>query len=396
MKSIAVLPPLALIFLASVGCEKAPQFKTRTVIKQDGYQLQVMDNSDTISQAIAINAHGHVLGIRETLSKTKGVFKNYHFFDDGQKSIDLPQLEGFTNSEVEALSDTGIAVGYASRALGNPEGTLTALLWDTKANKLLKLPHIEGDLVSHAQDISADGKRIVGYSTGNDPERLRPCLWEFSEGEEKWVATALPSKLAYNPYTMSSSVKISPDGKTIVGCATSSMEGRTLDSDLYVWKQDEESQWQQKLLHEEQIYVGDVNDAGYVVGDASDRKKGTRIPCVIAPGGERSDLEMFDGTVSGKAYDINNQGLVIGICDDPQGPEGGPHPFVYNVDANDGKLSPVKLPAENLYCIVQAINESGQIAGLGEITFEDRLEKNPETGKEEPVVKALAFIWDPM
>ncbi|MEM7473477.1 MAG: hypothetical protein AAF483_00655 [Planctomycetota bacterium] len=388
---------VVLMFLPAMGCEKeegGEEFQTRVTMLHDGYRLLVIDNSDSISQAIAINAHGHVIGSREQPSATPGIFENIYFFDDGQHAVDLPTLENYTNSEVESLSDNYFAVGYASRPTGNVDGTLIALLWDIKKNQVINLSKIEGDLVSHAQDISSDGKRIVGYSTGNSPERLRPCIWEFSETEKKWVAEALPTKEVYNPYTMSSSVQISPDGKTIATCITDFIDDRTINSSLYLWREDEQGQWQRKKLHDEQIYVGGVNNAGLVVGDFSNRQ-GKRFPCIVSAEGEFRELELFDGTDSGKAYGVSNKGMVVGICNDPPGPDGGVHPWIFDATGDSNKPQPLKLPAENLYCLVQSINDAGQIAGLGEITFKDRLEENPETGEEEPVVKALAFIWDP-
>ena len=370
------------------GCEKNKGPKSRIVMKHDGYEMHVMDNSDSVSLAFAINSKGHVLGKKETVDESGNIFSNIFFFDDGNKQIDLGLLKDYTNSEVEALSDTGLAVGYASRPVGDPRGSLTALLWDVKENKISQLPHVEGDSASHAQGISADGSRIVGYSTGSEPQRLRPCLWEKKSG--KWVAQALPTKFEYNPYTMSSSVVISPDGKLIASCVTESIENNFLDSCLVMWKQDSEGAWQSKQLNTEQMYVGAMNNAGEIVGDASD-KKGQRAPYFVSPDGEYDKIELLPGTVSGNAYGINNEGTVVGICNDPPGPDGGVHPFVYH----KGERIALKLPAGNEYSLVYAINDAGQIAGLAEVKFEDRKEKNEETGEEEPLVKALAFIWQP-
>lgn len=200
----------------------------------------------------------------------------------------------------------------------------------------------------------------------------------------------MPTKFEYNPYTMSSSVVISPDGKLIASCVTESIENNFLDSCLVMWKQDSEGAWQSKQLNTEQMYVGAMNNAGEIVGDASD-KKGQRAPYFVSPDGEYDKIELLPGTVSGNAYGINNEGTVVGICNDPPGPDGGVHPFVYH----KGERIALKLPAGNEYSLVYAINDAGQIAGLAEVKFEDRKEKNEETGEEEPLVKALAFIWQP-
>ncbi|MEC8557370.1 MAG: hypothetical protein VXZ82_20400 [Planctomycetota bacterium] len=384
--------PLLLLGITLSGCasvcEKNKGPKSRIVMKHDGYEMHVMDNSESVSLAFAINSKGHVLGKKEIVDESGNIFSNIFFFDDGQKQIDLGLLKHYTNSEVEALSDNGLAVGYASRPVGDPRGSLTALLWDVNKNEISQLPHIEGDSASHAQGISADGSRIVGYSTGNEPQRLRPCVWEKKSG--KWVAQALPTKFEYNPYTMSSSVVISPDGKLIASCVTESIENNFLDSCLVVWKQDTNGKWQSKQLNTEQMYVSAMNNAGEIVGDASN-KKGQRTPYFVSPDGEYDMIELLSGTVSGNAYGINNEGMVVGICNDPPGPDAAVRPFVYY----KGEQTALKLPKGNEYSLVYAINDAGQIAGLAEVKFEDRKEKNEETGEEEPVVKALAFVWRP-
>lgn len=148
-------------------------------VAADEYELKMVDNSTTFSQAIAINSKLEILGTREVAEGPGSAMKTY--FRSGDKDVLLNPPKDFTNLEPQALSDTSLVVGYVSRPVGNENGSLRGFVWDAKTGELTTLDPLPTDVGSHAQDISADGKRITGYSTGHTPARLRPCVWQWQE-----------------------------------------------------------------------------------------------------------------------------------------------------------------------------------------------------------------------
>ena len=95
---------------------------------------------------------------------------------------------------------------------------MVGIAWDVEANTLSKLPPQKGDLISHAYSISKDGKRIAGYTTGSDPARTRPCVWDYDSKSKTWVNTILPTEFPYNPSVVSGRVLVSPNGQLVVAC----------------------------------------------------------------------------------------------------------------------------------------------------------------------------------
>jgi uncharacterized membrane protein len=347
----------------------------------DQRNIEIFNNSETLSMAIAINAHGSVIGSREIADEAKMLLFTRFFFSNCETSVDMPIPEQYTNVEATAISDNDWVVGYASRPFNTAGGSLHALVWKPLEDTCDFLPPAPGDSACHAQSISSDGRRITGYSTG--PQRLRPVLWSLAESQNEWQTTILPTSIEYNPYLMSSSLQISPDGKSIAGCCTEQiLPGNIHDSSLYVWQQNSEGLWIQRLVHEEQIYVRDLNNQGEIVGSVLGING--RLPCLVMPDGQLRLLDLLPGDVSGDARGINASSQVVGWSDEPAGPEGGPRACLWSPDGRVQQIQVSPIPYSMLY----GINDSGQMAGMlsRQLISEDDRQPDAEAGEV-----ALAF-----
>ena len=355
----------------------------RVVESGPEYQLEVLDNSDTFSQAIGIDAHGNLLGSREVADPSGTIFSEECFYVDARGTVALPKLPDFSNVVYQEISDTGRAVGYASRPVGHPEGSLRAVVWDRATGRITSLGALPGDVSSHAQSISADGKRIAGYSTGSEPARLRPCVWTFDDAAERWQAEPLSVLLDNNPYIVSSGVRISPDGTKVAACITvEELSPFIVDSSVFLWEWSGAA-WERRALSDEQMYIHAMNDRGEMAGTIVDR--GVPQPCHIDGSGAVTRIALLEGDVSGAAHGIDASGTVVGFSDDPQGPTGGPRAFTWK----DGRTTPLPLPETTEFSSAFAINDRGQVAGLLDVELPD-----PDGG-DEPLVKTLAFRWTP-
>lgn len=323
----------------------------------DDYELKMIDNSMTYSQAIAINAKLEVLGSREVAEETGTTMKSY--FRSGNTDVQLNPPKGFTNLEPQALSDNSLVVGYVSRPAGNANGSLRGFVWDSKTAEISLLEPLPTDIGSHAQDISSDGKRITGYSTGHTPPRIRPCVWEWQEDSKKYVPQVLSTVLQNNPYLQSGQVIISPDGKRIAACITEEqLSDFMFDSSLFVWEYKETGTWERKKISDEQPKLKDMNDHGTIVGGTSGAAAGRA--CVIDPSGNFELIDLLPEDETNIAYGINNDGTVVGMSDDPHGGEGGPQAFIWR----KGVVQPLKLLKSTVDSSALAINQRGAIAGF--------------------------------
>ncbi|HBE67605.1 MAG TPA: hypothetical protein DDW52_05585, partial [Planctomycetaceae bacterium] len=299
----------------------------KTVWRGKSGTLDVYDNSPSLSNILAVNSRGHVLGMHEQLDSRIAVLNQQFFFADSTTVRTIPKLKGFTNLYCESLSDNGRVVGYASRAPGNPDGTLTGFIWESSSGKIERLRPIAGDLVCHATDISGDGNRIVGYSTGNEPPKIRPCIWEWDEAASKWAVKPLPVLHDHNPYVVTGSVKISPNGKYIAACCTEKLlPNNVFDNALFKWKIDGDDA-KRTTVSEMAARVDAVNDRGQIAGTITDATG--RFPYVTETGDKLTKIELLDGDVQGQAHAIDSSGRVYGMSDDPPGPSGGPEAFLY-------------------------------------------------------------------
>ncbi len=377
----------------------------------DEFTLEVFDNSRTLSQALAINATGQLIGLREVSDEAGTQLSQQPFFIDGQQASAIPLLEGYSNLEISALSDTGLVVGYASRPIGHPQGSLTGFVWDSKTGKMTRLMPADRDVGCHAQSISADGTRITGYTAGSEPSRMLPCLWTWNASEGAWAVETLDTIQDVNPYIMSSSVLISPDGQRIVACITvAKLSDHVYDSSLHQWTH-VDGQWQRELLSDEQMYLSDINNAGQIAGITTTQRG--RRPCMVDAAGQITLIDLLPGDESGEAHGIDAAGTIVGFSDDPPGPLGGPQAFVWR----RGATAPVTLPPGTTASMAFDINDAGQIAGLVDVVRTAPAEK-PQTPPEkssatdldrddgtaevattsavdEASVQTLAFRWTP-
>jgi uncharacterized membrane protein len=320
--------------------------------------MELILNSATLSQAIAINNHGSIIGTHEIPDKSGGLLIPVPFYRGKHGDKDIPTPPTFTNLEPIGICDTELVIAYATRPPGNQQGSLMGVVWNPKDDSFVFLPKAPGDSVHQPQAISADGTRITGYTTG--PSRLRPALWEIDQETQMWSITVLPTMHENNPYLMSGALMVSPDGKKIAGCCTEAfLPDGSVDSALYLWTEASPGKWEQQLLSKEQLYLRGINDQGEMAGSIRG-KTGEREPCYVSPKGMFQRLELFPGDASGEAKGINNQSTIVGFSDDPSGGDGGPEPCVWSKDGKAKKL--VKDGAS--YGMIQSINQAGQMAGL--------------------------------
>ena len=324
----------------------------------DDYELRIIANSTTFSQAIAINSKLEILGNREVTEGDVGTLKSY--FRSGEEDFEITSPKDFTNVEPQALSDTGVVVGYVSRPVGNPDGSLRGFYWDSKAKIITLLEPLPTDTAGHAQDISADGKRITGYSTGSEPPRIRPCVWQWNEESLKYVPEELPTLVANNPFLQASQVIISPNGNRIAASITEKqISAFIFDSSLFAWERSKDGKWERQKLSDEQPKLKDMNDDGIIVGSTSGELKPRA--CKIDREGKFEIMELLEGDESNVAYGINNAGTIVGMSDDPHGPEGAPRAFIME----NGKVKPLRLlRGSESESSAMAINQDGAIAGF--------------------------------
>ncbi len=321
-------------------------------------EIELINNSPGLSQVVALNAHGHFVGSREVEIAGWGLSEQTYFRGAGLE-IDMPVLETYTNVQPTAISDNDCIVGYCSRSIGSAEGNLEACLWKPLENSIVGLGRLPQHRGSHAFDISADGKVVVGYSVGPNPPTMVPCVWEH-DGKH-WQCTRLPTIHAYNPYLLTSRVVISDDGSQVAACITVEVVDRPVAiqylSSTFVWQRDQNGIWQHNRRSEHQIRLADINNHGVIVGSCLVDHH--QRACVLNTDGELIVLDLLAGDVSAAATDINDQGVVVGYSDDPPGPTGGPTAFVWSQD----EIKPLALPVPAIYSSANAINDAGQIGG---------------------------------
>lgn len=338
----------------------AGQDSTIERTKIHGVEMDLFQNTVSMSQALAINNHGSVVGTREVLEERgpATALRTISFYHGSHGTKDIPIPETFTSFESVGISDTDIVVGYATRPLKHQDGSLRGIAWDSKTEQFFVLPVAEGDKINQAQGISADGKRITGYTTG--PERLRPALWEFDDSTQQWKIIILPTIHDHNPYLMSGHLVISPDGRRIAGCCTEELRSDgVIDNSLFLWTEKRKGEWERTRISTEYMYLGGINNRGEMVGSLYG-EKGGRLPCYISPEGKIVKLELLPGDVSGEAKGINHQAVIVGFSDDPIGKEGGPELCLWSKDGKARKFG----GSAPCYGAILGINDSGQMSGM--------------------------------
>ena len=366
MNKIALIA-LPLMLQLSVVCfsqeKSTQQAKKKAPIRNaeiGAYKVELLDNSKILSQAVAVNSKGNVIGMRQITNAAMTIFDSRYFFANQKDSIDIKTPKEFTNLEAFALSDNDLVVGLTSRPLGDSRGSLRGFAWNAKNEELQLLLPLEGDIASHAQDVDSAGKVVVGYSTGAEPApQIRSVVWELQE-DGKWAASLLPCKDSYNPYIVLSRVIVSPDGKTIAACCTERRsEFGQVDSQLYHWTR-KDGKWAGKVISKEQYHLRDMNNEKQIAGSYA--SPGGPMPCRINSNGSVDKIELLKGDESGEAWGITPTGEVVGLSDDPRGPKGGPQAFMWS----NGKTKKIDF-GDSPYSAAYSINEKGQIAGLVDV-----------------------------
>ena len=175
---------------------------------EPGNRFQVVTPKPDGINAVGINGHGDIIGFEWVENqKIPGVVEELPFFAHGKTVTRLPLLEGYTSTFPAAVSDDGTVVGRSSKPA--PAGVVIplrnqAFVW-TAAGGIRGLGVLERDLASFASDITPDGRRISGFSLGDN--RVRACIWD--RDGERWKATPLPfvSNLGSNVVAMSDNGK---------------------------------------------------------------------------------------------------------------------------------------------------------------------------------------------
>lgn len=318
--------------------------------------LQLIDNSIGLSRVVDLNARGDILGTKEV--ELQFGLGQESFFRRGTKESKIALPDNFTNLEPQSLSDTGTVVGYVSRVIGHPNGSLRAFAWDTTTathHHLELPPDMTGSV---ALDISSDATVISGYLSGSNPARMLPCIWQA--GGKSWKCTPLSTLHAYNPILVGSRVVVSDDGTKIATCLTvESIPGNIplFHNALFLWQRDSEGDWQRSSLHHGSVKIANINNHGMIVGDHS--VKGYHRAFIYDPDYGFLMPDLLEGDESSRALDVNNEGVVVGFSDDPFGPHGGPEAFVWK----SGKIATVEFPVEPVYSSATSINDQGQIGG---------------------------------
>ncbi|MFO0014648.1 MAG: hypothetical protein ACK553_18085 [Planctomycetota bacterium] len=352
--------------------------------KFDQLEMELFRNTRSMSQAIAINNHGSVVGTREIDEYQGASLRSIPFYSGMHGTKDIPIPATYTNLEVIGISDNELVIGYATRPLRHKDGSLRGVVWNPKTEEFAILPQADGDVANQAQDISADGKRITGYTTG--PARLRPALWEYRDETQEWMITVMPTIKENNPYLMSGQLIISPNGKWVAGCCTDQIRSDGIvDSSLFLWTENEIGSWERRKLSDEQMYLRGINDHMEMAGSVLEQK-GVRHPCYVSPEGEVLLLELLPDDASGEAKDINNASVIVGFSDDPSGPDGGPELCVWS---KDGKATRVAEPGLS-YGAIHGINDAGQMAGMIEISA--KREDSPSTNDDEVLLLAFRTV----
>ena len=346
-----------------------------SIAADDG--LQLIDNSDCISQVVAINATGQIVGLRDVASPGVGLTPKVFFRQtaaDGANEQPIPPRTGFTGIVPEAISDSGDVVGHVTR-IPHAEGSFKAFVWNGKRKEPELLPVVDGFSAARAFDVSADGRIVSGYVVGRNPPREIPCVWQA--GEKQWTCHLLDVLHAHNPALASSRVVVSDDGTRIAACITAQIipgPNQGFISHLFTWEHDSNGDWHRRLLAKENLGLRNINNEGVLVGSQTrDRKQ----PVMYNPGSGFHVLPCLEGHDTGNALDVNNSNIIVGYSEDPREPDGGPRPVLWRGD----QIAPLPLPDDILFGAAAAINDAGDVAGYFE----------PDLPEEAPP-KTVSFV----
>jgi probable HAF family extracellular repeat protein len=203
-------------------------------------------------------------------------------------------------------------------------------------------------------DITSDGKTVCGLVIGRDPPRVQPAVWQERDGD--WVCETLSIDVLYNPFLVASRVAISDDGDRVVATVITTSDNDSKNR-LCQWKRQADGSWSRRVLSDHAVHVADVNNHGMVAGRITHR--GRRQGYIFDPDRGAQILEPFPGDHNVEATAVNNSGVVVGISDDPPGPDGGTTAFVWQ----QGIMKRIEFPGEAIFSSARAILDNGQVGG---------------------------------
>ncbi|WP_422928386.1 HAF repeat-containing protein [Singulisphaera sp. PoT] len=315
------------------------------------YEVITPKDNDII--ATGMNARGEIIGFEWVESKQQpGVIDQVPFIAKGKEITYLPLLKGYTATFPNAVSDDGVVVGRASKPA--PPGVRLylrnqAFIWDARQG-IRGLGVLKDDWASFATGITRDGKRISGFSVGDN--RMRACIWNLDG--ENWVGTPLPHEHQLG----SNVVAISDNGKFITA-----VDG----SFPCLWSQAPSGEWAREPIGGSgALTPRAVNNDGTVVG-LRDGGNGTMNALVWTRKGGILNIERPKDYPRAEALAINNLGAVVGMIDGAHGSKVLPKGFVYE----DGKLRFLDEGGPN-FVSATGINDKGQVTGVFEKEEEEK------------------------
>lgn len=337
----------ALVWLLLAAHVAADEDQRFTLWPSNGFR-EVLDlnvGGDRLEQREEPDADA-ILSLRSRIHSHAGV------------EYEVPIPTSFTNADVYRLSDAGQIVGTATRPLGSEKGSQLAFVrdWQRESTELLRPPASYRG--SCAWDITSDGSTACGFVVGRDPPRVQPAVWHRQQGI--WTCQVLETDLPYNPFLVAGHVAISDDGQRVVASVPTVAESSpnaSARNRLCQWKRADDGSWERRVLSDHAVHVADVNDNGMVAGRIT--RRGRRLGYVFHPKDGPHTLEPFPGDHNAEATALNNHDVVVGISDDPRGPEGGTEAFVWR----QGTMKRLDLPGDVIFSSARTIQDSGQVGG---------------------------------
>jgi probable HAF family extracellular repeat protein len=297
--------------------------------------------------ATGINARGEIVGFEWVEEKERpGVLYQAPFYAKGKQFTYLPLLDGYTATFPAAVSDDGLVVGRVSKP-APPQVRIPlrnqAFVWEAKSG-IRGLGTLKDDLASFACDVSSDGRRISGFSLGEN--RVRACVWD--RAEDGWKGTPLPHEFRLG----SNVVAMSDDGKSVAA-----VDGVA----PCLWTRGPSGEWTREVIGDPgSLIPRGVNNAGTVVGI---RNTGDGLVHAVVWTREKGvePIKKPDGYVRSEASAVNNDGVVVGMVDGPGGSKIGPRAFRYK----NGQLHLIDEGGPS-FTAATCINDRGQLAGVVE------------------------------
>ncbi|WP_406699637.1 HAF repeat-containing protein [Singulisphaera sp. Ch08] len=327
------------------------------------YQIITIKDDGII--ATGINARGEVVGFEWLEEKERpGVLYQAPFYAKGKQLTYLPLLDGYTATFPAAVSDDGLVVGRVGKPA--PPGVRVhfrnqAFVWEA-ARGIQGLGALKEDIASFACDVSSDGRRISGFSVGDN--RIRACVWD--RDGDRWQATAMPheTRLGSNVVAISDNGKYVTAVDGVVPC---------------LWSQSPSGEWTREAIGEASSLVPRaVNNTATVVGV---RFTGDGLTHAVRWNRDEGVklLEKPKGYVRSEASAVNNNGLIVGMVDGPHGSKIGPNAFAYQ----NGQLHLINEGGPS-FTAATCVNDRGQLAGVVEAEEEDQEPKTEGLPTKKP------------